>query len=153
MQPRPIFKFLLVCMILTGNLHLFSQDRVVKINGDTIECRILGVDDDKLEIKMKVKNRIVESYIPLEMVKSINYGLLEELKEEYDSSFIYTIEFTDGSEIYARITDRGSDDLLLESSALGEFRVKVIQINKIESERYSEDKKGAYRGAHPNRKR
>jgi hypothetical protein len=144
--PRIIFMGFL--MGLTG--FIFSQDYVVKKSGDSLSCRITSIDEEKINIEVRRDNKKVSSFILMDQVDSYSFGLIEDLRAEKDTQVVYDIEFQDGSEIYARIVDIGQDELILESATLGRLETKVYHIKKIESERYTMDKKGKYWFPNPN---
>jgi hypothetical protein len=147
---KSFLTFSLLYLTIFSAIHLYSQDKIVKENGDTLKCRILSINSENIDIEVKLKNRVLSSYIPLDQVKSYSFELIERLGEEYDTTAIYDIEFNEGSEIYARIKDMGTDELILESDALGNISVKVYNIKKISSEKFSIDKKGKYWFPNPN---
>ena len=142
--------FPLLILLLSLSFHSYSQDQIVKVNGDTMECRIIGIGKESIDVEVKLKNRKVSSYISLDQVESYSFGLIEKLKKDRDTTAVYNIEFTEGSEIYARIKDVRRDELLLESTTLGELAVKVYNIKKIDSEKFSVDEKGLYWFPNPN---
>lgn len=128
----------------------FSQDLVVKINGDTLICKITSIDKEKINTQIKRNNTSLSTFIYLDQVKTYSFGLLEKLKAELDTHAVYNIELNEGSEIYAKIIDIGQDELTLESATLGKLNVKVYHIRKIESKEFSVDKKGKYWFPNPN---
>ena len=150
MSGKSLFIFCLFCSLILRFTSSYAQDKIIKVNGDSIACRIIGIDDERLEIEFKHKNKTVSSYILLDQVESYSFGLLEKLKEENDTSSIYSIELKEGSEIYARVMEVREDELLLKSNALGELTLKVYYIKKIESNNFSLDKKGHFWFPNPN---
>lgn len=147
---RSFFTFSFLCLSFLSTIHLYSQDKIFKANGDTLECRIVSINSENINIEIKMKNRLISSYIPVDQVTGYSFELIERLREECDTTAIYSIEFNEGSEIYARIQDIGMDELYLHSNALGNVTVKIFNIRKIESEKFSVDKKGKYWFPNPN---
>jgi hypothetical protein len=150
MNSKIPYRFLLVSMLIWSGMQLFSQDKIVKVDGDTIDCRILSINDEKVEIEIKLDNRKVKSFIPVEKVEYFSFGIMEQLRKENDTSSVYLIELQDGSELYANIIGFGKDELLLKSQNMGKLSIKIFKIKKIENIQLTKSKQGDYWFPNPN---
>lgn len=128
----------------------YSQDLIVTNRGDSLNCKIIGFEKDRIITEVKKNNDVISTYILYEQVDTFYFELIESLRKELDTNTIYHFEFNEGSEIYARIRQLGADELVLESDALGQMIVKVYHINQLEGEKYNLDKKGKYWFQNPN---
>lgn len=58
---KKILLFLVI--VFSINLLSFSQDKILKSNGDVIDCKITGEDSSKVYFKLKIKGIYVDTYL------------------------------------------------------------------------------------------
>ncbi|MBN1182519.1 MAG: hypothetical protein JXB49_09555 [Bacteroidales bacterium] len=70
----------LMGIILFFSGIVYSQDLVVRENGDSLNCRITNIDENNIYVTMKVKNNYLNIRIPQITVTSYTYGFYKKKK-------------------------------------------------------------------------
>ncbi len=65
--------FIILALFFTANC--LAQDRIIKSNGDTLDCKITSIDSSKVYIEAYSKGQLIQSSIPISETKAIfNYS-------------------------------------------------------------------------------
>lgn len=66
-------KLLLILSLIIISFHCFSQDRIIRKDGRTIECEVLSVDSTYVNFKLLHGSTYIETRLEMDQVEDIQY--------------------------------------------------------------------------------
>ena len=94
---KVLFNVFFVSLIFLLTEKGFAQDRITTNSGKTIKCNISKITLDSVFFKVKLNDRVSNTFITTNLVKEYYIGKIEELKKDIDTNSIYFLRLEDGT--------------------------------------------------------
>jgi hypothetical protein len=121
--------------IITNYAH--SQDYMISTSDKKIECKIHKLTEDSIFFTMKVNGSSVESSGPVSQVKDFGFGIIENLKQNFDTASFYTVILNDKTKLYGQIVSVEKAKITINDVMLKKLTINAFIIQSFEKE--SED--------------
>lgn len=125
-----------ICILLGISLSLFSQQDMIVTKRDTVFGKITGITPEKILVKVVRNNKSASSFIERSNVVDYKFGIIEELKEKFDETAVYTIKTIDKSEFIGSIEHIYHDSIAFKTKYLGKVNIKAEHIKTISGGNY-----------------
>ncbi|MEQ8583813.1 MAG: hypothetical protein RIC30_13160 [Marinoscillum sp.] len=114
---------------------MVAQDLLVTQSGDSINCRILEIQPERIDFIVKKHTRGVPTYLPRERVMTFAIGFYDRRNpigtNRIDSAKVYFIETNHGNVLIGNILQRTGETILMHTDELGDITIKLTQIDKV----------------------
>ncbi|MDA3952859.1 MAG: hypothetical protein PF485_04375 [Bacteroidales bacterium] len=78
-------KIIVLVLLIIISFSCYSQDVLTRTNGDIIECKIQKEDSTFIYFKTFIKNKLIETHLPISEISSIKYYTYGQSNAEIDT--------------------------------------------------------------------
>jgi len=113
---------------------IIAQDIIVTTAGKTMHCNITKIADDTLFFKVKLNDRMSNTFIVTSQLKEYSIGKVEELRASLDTSSFFTIKLEDGTGLTGKVRSIFESKVLFEDNNFGVITIKGETIESFAKE-------------------